>query len=193
MSQNGTDFEFDGAKRRAVELVAFDVLSDDEIAREVGRTRQTLARWKREPEFMAAVGVAIAENTAAIKAEGIANKQNRIDEAKARHDALKVIIGERGADEHIASFPGGSTGFIAPSLKLIKIIDESEETGPDVRYKEFWEHTFDSSLFAAFANLEKQIAQETGQWEEKIEQTVTLHREITVYQGETGARIEVES
>jgi hypothetical protein len=184
-------FKWNGKRRRAVELVAQDILTDVEIAKKLQTNKTTLERWKRHPAFAAAVEEAIAAEVAALKAEGIANKQNRIDEAKQRHDALKVITGERGADEHIGSFPGGKTGFVAASLKLIKIIDETveDEHGnkhTEIRYKEFWEHSFDKSLFDAFASLEKQIAQETGQWEEKIEQSVLLRREITVVESPAG-------
>lgn len=166
MSANVSEFAWSGRKLKAVELVAQDVLTDMEIAAECGVTERTLERWKRVPAFAEKANEVKTAIAAAVRSEGIANKQNRIDAAMARWDDLETIRQERGADEHIATFPGGKTGFVCPELKLVKVVDQTGE-GTEISYREFWVSAFDNSLWAAYLNVEKQIAQETGQWEEK--------------------------
>jgi hypothetical protein len=195
---NETEFTWTGPRRRAVELVAQDLLSDVEIAQELGIGKATLERWKKAPAFVEAVVEATEAAAEALRLEGIANKQNRIDGMVQRAFALQKIIKERGEDPHLSSFPGGSTGYVGADLKLIKVIDETatDDEGnrrTETGYKEFWVHFFDKTIWDAALSIEKQIAQETGQWEEKIDQSVTLQREITIYQGETGQRVEEPS
>ena len=48
-------FEWTPARREAATLVADDRLNDADIARQVGVSRRTLAYWKTNPVFAAAV------------------------------------------------------------------------------------------------------------------------------------------
>lgn len=179
MQPNATEFQWTGKKVRAIELVAQDDLSDSEIAKDLGINKATLERWKRNPEFTEKVNEAKSARAAALRAEGIAIKQNRIDAAVARWNDLETLRAERAADDHIASFPGGKTGFVAVDLKLVKTIIETtanDPEGPMTSTREYWVHSFDNTLWTAYLNIEKQIAQETGQWEEKS----TINGEVLV-------------
>ena len=55
--------------RRAAVLCYFDELTDEQIARELGICRRTLARWKLRPEFRVAYGAAADVGTRLIEAQ----------------------------------------------------------------------------------------------------------------------------
>lgn len=52
--QKGPFFEIEQRKQKAVKLLFEDDLTDEEIAKEVNRSRQTLAKWKKNEQFKAA-------------------------------------------------------------------------------------------------------------------------------------------
>jgi uncharacterized protein (UPF0147 family) len=52
--QNGPFYELDKRRRKAVVLLFDDELTDEEIAKSVGRSRSTLSSWKNEELFKAA-------------------------------------------------------------------------------------------------------------------------------------------
>lgn len=54
MGQNGPFYELDKRRQKAVVLLFEDELTDEEIAKSVGRSRSTLSSWKNEELFKAA-------------------------------------------------------------------------------------------------------------------------------------------
>ena len=52
--QNGPFFELDKRRQKAVAMLFEDNLSDEEIAKSVNRSRQTLNKWKNDSKFKAA-------------------------------------------------------------------------------------------------------------------------------------------
>ncbi len=52
--QNGPFFEIDEYRKKAIILLFEDELSNEEIAKKVNRSRQTLNKWKKDPKFKAA-------------------------------------------------------------------------------------------------------------------------------------------
>lgn len=145
-----------GRQERAAFLVAEDHLSDEEIASSVGVSRRALANWRDLPLFAARVQQIIADLRAAILAEGIANKQNRIDKLVERHRLLEQVIVERGVAGGNA--PGTATGLLVRTYKAVGI-------GSDMTLMEEW--SVDTSLLSEMRQTEKQAAQELGQWSEK--------------------------
>jgi transposase-like protein len=89
-----------GRKVRAAELVAQDTLTDTRIAQSLGVAQMTLERWKRAPEFQAEVARIQEELRAAIRAEGIAHRQNRIDALNNRWNLMQQVIQAR-ADANV--------------------------------------------------------------------------------------------
>jgi AraC-like DNA-binding protein len=45
-----------GKMQRAVELLYYDQLTDEQIAQDLGISRRGLTRWKKQPEFQNALG-----------------------------------------------------------------------------------------------------------------------------------------
>lgn len=174
----------DGKRERAAQLAADDVLTDAEIAAKSGITERTLNRWRKLGDFMARVAHYKAEIAAAVKRQGIANKQNRIDAYNRRWELLEQIRMERANDEWLSDAPGGKTGFVVKQLKTVKhhyVPDPDDEDGkPSTMMVETWESVVDTGFLREFRELEKQAAQDSGQWTEK--------REVT---GKDGGPIEI--
>lgn len=145
-----------GRQERAAFFVAEDHLTDEEIAATVGVGRTTIVAWRKTPGFAARIAQIVADLRAAIIAEGIANKQNRIDKLVARHNLMEQVIAERGKAGGNA--PGTGTGLLVRSYKAVGI-------GPDMTLMEEW--SVDTSLLSEMRQTEKQTAQEAGQWTEK--------------------------
>ena len=105
---------------------------------------------------------AIEEHRAAIRAEGIANRQNRVDAQNARWAALQTIVVER-AEEAGGERPGGGrgTGFLVKQYKQVG-------QGPAAQLVEEW--AVDKALLSEFRELEEHTARELGQWVEKHDQ-----------------------
>ena len=117
----------------------------------------------------------IAEYRKRIEDEGIANQQNRIDAYNRRWKLLEQIRTERAGDEWLSDVPGGSTGFVVKQLKTVKhhyLPDPDDEDGkPSQMLVETWESAVDVGLLREWRELEKQAAQDIGQWTEKREVT----------------------
>lgn len=153
---------------KAAQLVAEDELTEETIAAEVGVNRRTLQRWKDRPDFANHVGRLRVEIAAALKAEGIRRRENRLAEYQDRHDRLKLIVEERARDPLNAFVPGWKSGFLTHDVKF----------GPEGEQVHLYK--VDTGLLAAFLALEKQIAQDVGQWSEKDESALLGKKGTTV-------------
>lgn len=156
MSQIVTPFPTPQAERAAVLLA--EGQTEEQIAFEVKRSRQWVARLKRNPEFTARVEAHIAEAVAALKAKGIAERQARIDDSVDLHNRLRLVIEERAEDDEWANVPGWKSGLLVHNVKAIGMMKT------DV-------FEVDTGLISAINNNKKQVAQEVGQWAEKKELT----------------------
>ncbi len=126
------------------------------------------------------IKAAIDDHLAAVRAEGIANKQNRVDALVVRHRLLEQIREERAAEyaameAERATNPaklsdidnlfgrrmipaGAGTGLIIRQLKQIG-------SGRDAQVVE--EFGVDTALLREMRAHEQQVAQERGEWVEK--------------------------
>lgn len=153
LAGNDSPTPLSGRKERAALLVAEDELSNEQIAAEIGIARQTLDAWKRNGLFADRVERIREDIRAAVLAQGIANKQYRIDAANDRHKAFTEIVRQR-AELHTHDEGGADTGWLVRTYKFSPMGERFEE----------W--SVDTGLNAAMSALEKQVAQETGQWAE---------------------------
>lgn len=147
-AENGSmppPFKWTGPKRRAVELLAADELTDVEVASEVGTAARTLWAWKANAEFSRAVQDAAAALGDLARRYAIGRRTVRLRELdRRRRDLercrLRVLL---------AALPE-SPADAPPDPALLK---EARETARELR-----EH-------------EKQAAVELGQWVSKGEVT----------------------
>lgn len=135
-------------KEKAALLFAAAELTTEEIARECDTSRQTLFLWRKEPAFIAKVRSEQSDIHRSIRSSGIAVLENRVRALHDRWRRLQLIVKERAADPALIDIPGGASGFIVRKGKC--------------------GYGIDKELLDAIRELEKQAAQELGQWEEKF-------------------------
>jgi hypothetical protein len=102
-----------------------------------------------------AVIAAIEESRAAIRQEGIAVKQIRIDRADERHRALQQVIDGRAAQYANSTIPGASTGLLEHTQRSI---------GTGANAVTIDEYKIDVALLREMRELERQVSQELGEW-----------------------------
>lgn len=178
MSVNVRPFRWSEKAERAALMVAEDLKPDAEIAATAGITERQLRRWKHHPDFAARVNALNAAARAAVEAEGIANRQNRVAAYNDRWRRLQQVITERAADPALATIPGGVTGLIVATPMLVKVYnafvaadgEESDVLSIVPKTSQLvYEYAVDTGLLKALLDLEKQAAQDLGQWTEKQE------------------------
>ena len=135
---------------RAALLVAEDQLTDAAIAKELGVVKATVENWKKRPEFRARVQGHVEAFAAALRAKGIADRQNRVDALNERWAAMQQVIAARAADPTMTA-PGAKTGLLVRTYKPGK-------------FRVLEEYRFDAALVAELRAHEKQAAEELGQW-----------------------------
>lgn len=181
MAANGSGWTWSGVKERAAALVADDDLTDDEIVAQLGIAERTFYRWKARPEFQERVDELIDALEATAKRRAIARLSKRLDAYQDRWERMRRLIEARAADQQLRLLPGGDTGLVVGRLKSVKLqyaeseMDEAEADGeaPPKAFlsTETWEAEFDAALLRELRELEKQAAQDAGQWSEKREIT----------------------
>ena len=167
--QKPTDgsFRWNAKRERAVILVAEDKYTDDQIADDLEIARDTLAGWKRHPDFILRVARYIDDLMDAATRHGVA----RIDRRMARlsrdwHKLQRVIDARAQAmidDSGEEEAPGSSTGLL---VRQERVIGTGNNAVRVVEYK------VDDGLLSELRAVEKQAAQELGQWTERIEHTL---------------------
>jgi hypothetical protein len=161
-------------KERSAYLVAESKFSNQEIADEVGIGVATLYVWKRDKDFMATVEEHRQAIREVVRNNGIAVLENRIASYNRRWRKCERLMEARAADPVMKNVPGGDTGLLVRSVKMI---------GAGIAAKEIEEFTLDASLLTKMLELEEQAAKELGQWEENHN-----HRHI----GANGGAIKVK-
>lgn len=152
-----TPFTWTKNRVEAAVLVADDDLSNDEIARACGISAKTLTMWKRHPEFAARVGQIVTDLQEHARKRGLARLDKRQTTAFDRHRRMVDLILARAGDIGNEA-AGGETGLVVRQYRSIG-------TGPNAR--QVTEYVFDAALMRELRELEKQIAQDAGQWSEK--------------------------
>jgi hypothetical protein len=159
-AENGSappPFKWTGPKRRAVELLAADELTDAEVASEVGTAARTLWAWKANVEFSRAVQEAAAALGDLARRYAIGRRTVRLRELDRRRRDLErcrlrvLLAALPSLPETENREPRTENGELPPpDPALFKEVRECS--------KELREH-------------EKQAAQELGQWVVKGEVT----------------------
>jgi hypothetical protein len=91
-----TGFRLTARRTKAAQLLAEDALTDDQIAEKVGVSRQSLARWKRQPAFAELVSEITERLAAEIRGKGLvelSKPRRRAQRALGRHAARDRTAG----------------------------------------------------------------------------------------------------
>ena len=149
-----------GKELKAAQLTA-EGETAEAIAAQVGVTSRTIERWRDRPDFANHVGRLRTEMAAALKAEGIRRRENRLASYQDTFDRLMKIVEERaedgGRNGAYYRVPGYSSGLMVADVKF----------GGDG--DRVYVYKVDTGLVSALLNVQKQIAQDSGQWSEKDE------------------------
>lgn len=160
MSVNVGDFQWSPSKEQAALLVAEDSKSNPDIAAAVGVTARQLERWKRLDAFRSRVEEHRKLWRDELAAEGLASQKNRLAAYNDRWRRMQRVIEAREADPALANAPGGNTGLMVRQQKGI---------GSGFNFEIIEEFAVDTGLLKEMRELEKQAAQDLGQWTEKKE------------------------
>jgi hypothetical protein len=170
--KRSVSFGWNKAKRRAAAMLATDELPNAAIAKRVGVTERALDYWKANPVFhdeVKRLTDAVAEKVLAF---GIARLEHRVAAQNDRWYRMRQVIADRAADPAMVAIPGGPTGLL---VRTIKVIGQ----GPYAQTVE--EYAVDTGLLRELREHEKQAAQELGQWTEKRESRVQSTIAVNVH------------
>ncbi len=152
---------------RAVALLADGRYTQKEVAQMIGTSPSILKGWQRNPVFQNQLDNNINEYKDRILSTTIAQKHYRIKSLQDRHELLNRIISQRQKqvdptsqfyNPEFAHLPGLDTGLVLPSLTSTKVGMHD--------YLLTHEAKIDNALLTEFRSIEKQAAEETGQWSE---------------------------
>lgn len=181
-------FRWTGRKEEAALLVAQDELTNVEIARRVGVSRQGLSKWKQSPEFMARVEGLLEYMAEAVRERGIGGQGNRMAALNDRWAKLQRVMAARA--KGMESVPGGDSGLLVPRVRMVKlyavapdeggenaiegeVVDGAGRAAPALVSKApvaGWravpvaEYVVDVGLLRELREHERQAAMELGQW-----------------------------
>lgn len=143
-------------------LIAEGGKTDEAIAQEQGLAPKTVQRWRQVEAFTARVQALQDAMAAAVVSEGIALRTKRVAALNDRWNRMQRVIAERAEDPAVAYVPGGSTGLLVHTVKMIG-------GGRDATTVD--EYAVDVGLLKELRAHEEQAAKELGQWTEKQEHT----------------------
>lgn len=159
----------DETRARAVILVAAGTKTHDEIAEELEIGRSTLTTWKADPEFREQVRSLRQRVYDEAIEGGIGDFKMRVIAKNDRWRRLLKTMQKRAEDPAIREVPGGEFGLVVRRERTI-------HTGKD-EYQVIVEHEFDTGLWNALGSVEKETAEELGQWKQKVEHRIELDPE----------------
>lgn len=152
-------------KHTAANLLARGELLDKEVAVKVGVSDKQIQRWKQSSQFADRVKL-VAERIGEMASRfAIASKMRRIKALDDRWRRMQQITEERAIYHEMDDVAGGATGLLVKTLKNVG----SGATAHDVD-----EYAVDTGLLKEMREIEKQAAQELGQWPDARKDTAAV-------------------
>jgi len=147
-------------REQAAQLVAEDRFPDVKIAEICGISEACLSKWKRRSEFAERVNELTDIYGERVLKFGLARRERRLAVLSEMHEKILTLIDARANDPGMASIPGGPTGLLVKTNKVVRV-------GKSLQvYEEF---KADVGLLRELRAIEEQAARELGQWREKRE------------------------
>jgi transposase-like protein len=154
-------------REQAARSVAQGEGTSAEIAARLGIAPETLERWQQHSEFQARVRCHLE----AALTQGIAERLNRVRALDDRWLRMRRIIAERAVSAEMQGVPGGTSGLLTHTVKGV---------GGGENFQMVNEYAVDTGLLRELREVEKQAAQEMGQWTEKHEHTAAENGPISL-------------
>ncbi len=174
MQRNATKLRMSKEREKAALLVAEDKLTDEQIASKLGIHKVTLERWKQRPEFRTRVQEHKDKWARALEAKGVASKELRVDVLNDLHESLRKLKAERAVSPLMENVAGGGTGLLVAEPILVKVYSSDGEEGtedetltPIKQSRIAYKYALDKALVQSILDIQKQVAQEMGQWDPK--------------------------
>lgn len=104
------------------------------------------------------IALQITKHREKLELRAIADLQSRVDGYDKRRNELLSIIAERSVNSVYQKVPGGRSGWLVHTVKQI---------GGGFTAERVEEFAFDSALHKELRELEKQAAQDLGQWQDQ--------------------------
>jgi hypothetical protein len=147
-------------RQEVLKLVIEGKLSVPQIAEKIDRRYDTVWTWIRHPQFKAKLATLQERQLEELQRITIANKVKRVEAAQVRHDKMNAVIDARAADPTLQAVPGGATGLLVRQLRAI---------GHGRNQAVIEDYAVDTGLLKEMREIEKQVAVECGQWQERLE------------------------
>jgi hypothetical protein len=161
-AENGHGFSWTAQRTQAATLLAADELTDEEIAVACQVGRRTLVRWKTIAAFAEKVRQLAREMGQAASRYAIGRVTRRLQGYDDRRARLLAVIEGRASDSTMQAVAGGPTGLLVRTVKSIGGGDNAQVVE---------EYAVDTGLLRELRELEKQAAQDAGQWVDKVAPT----------------------
>jgi hypothetical protein len=158
MARNDPGWKWTAQKARAAAMTADGRWTEPDIVEAVGISRRQLVRWKGTPQFKERVEQLIAKQDAAALKSAIARKGRRLRALGERWASLQKIARERGRALAGENVPGGGTGYLAKTTKMI---------GAGERSQVVTAYELDADLLRELRAHEEAASKECGQWCER--------------------------
>jgi transposase-like protein len=143
------------------------------IAAKIGVTDRTLRRWKHDPGFQKAVQEFGEEWRREARTDGLADPDWRMRELQDQYLRVKRAIERRANSEGMAAVPGGDSGMVTVSYKMLaRVDDEGNRISEPVP-----EYAIDTATSAEMRAILQQAAVERGQWKAP-QQTQTINLSV---------------
>jgi hypothetical protein len=141
-------------------LVAQGELTLTVIAERVDISRQSLCEWRKEPEFRRICTAHREELRGEVRDFGLSQMHNRVKRLQDRARRIDQIVEERALSNEMQGVPGGTTGLLVHDVKGLGSGESAEVVH---LYK------LDTPLLAEVREIEKQVAQEVGDWVDRTQ------------------------
>jgi hypothetical protein len=152
-------------QQKAAELLAKGV-KVAKVAKALGLCERTIYNWKLDAIFKSEVARIEAEWRGRARQYGAADQDYRLRDLNDRYARLRAVIQQRARDPQFQEVPGGKTGLLTVSYKMMTRLDSS--TDPPTRITEpVAEYAVDTGMLAEMRAIEQQTAIELGQWKPK--------------------------
>jgi transposase-like protein len=154
---------WDERRETAAALLAQGELSVNEIARQVGVTRDLIWIWRKSPLFQARITEHLDRIRDELLSVGVAAKAARISALQDRHLRLCRIIEERAdaamADEEARDVPGAASGLLVRQVRVTG-------SGRNAERVITWE--LDDKVLKEIRSIEETVSKLIGDWQPSI-------------------------
>lgn len=178
-------FTWTTQKARAAMLLAKHETSDAQIAAQVGVSRQALHQWKQHREFIDRVHAHVEAERVALTSVEIASKLERVQDYQDIRSRLKQLIDQRAelAAQAVLDNPGSELAQeieAVPGAKTGLLVRKEKVMGQGAAARTIVEWEIDRAAIELLLAVDKQAAQELGQWIEKSASTTQIDGKISL-------------